>query len=142
MSFKSFYLSEVLGVKKYLCPESIFSVRHLKGGLPCNALAVVQGELSLKENQLLRKIMKSIDFSDFTLLELKDLSFLESFMESVESEKLARFVIFFGQELSYEKFKRVKRLKTYALNKLEGNTKEVQVRKKELWLELKKWKSN
>ncbi len=142
MSFKSFYLSEVLGVKKYLCPENIFSIRHFKGDLPCNVLAVTLGENSLKENQLLHKIMKSMDFSNFTLLELKNLNFLETFMDAVEDEGLANFVIFFGQKLCYDKFRQVKYLKTYSLEELEGNTTSIQVRKKELWVELKKWKSN
>ena len=139
MSFKSFYLSEVLGVKKYLCPKDVFDVRQVTGGLPCTMLVVVKGEVSLKENQLLHKIMQSIGYSEFTLLELKKVHFLESFMNSVEKEKLAHAVIFFGQELSYKKFKQVKCLNTYSLKELEGNNGDVQTRKKELWLNLKQW---
>ncbi|MGI9549243.1 MAG: hypothetical protein ACR2M7_04640 [Bdellovibrionales bacterium] len=137
MSFS--YVSEVLGVKKYLCPKNIWSLRHIKGNVPCDVLVLIQGEASLTQQELLKKILSSVQISSYTILELKDLNMLESAMRTIENNKWTRLAIGFGQDLSYAHFKHVTYLKTYFLKELEGAGPEIQSRKKQLWSELKKW---
>ena len=141
------YLSEVLGVKNYLCPESIYSLRSLKGGLPCRVLAVVFKELSLSQKALLKKIMASIEVFEFSLLEIKDQSVLKQLI--CFENRLADFILFFGgknwldseqKALAALSGQPVSFLRLYSLEELDGNAPEIINRKKQIWEQLKKWK--
>ena len=156
--FAMAYLSEVLGVKSYLCPESIHSLRSLEGGLPCRVLAVVFKALSSDQRVLLDKIMASIEIFEFSLLEVKNNAVLNQLLFS--EERLAGYVCCFGgkdlvkegllieqrgllvpsgQRQSVEE-KPTSFLQVSSLGELEGHSAEVMGKKKQLWKQLKKWK--
>lgn len=88
------YASEVLGIKSYLCPEKIYTLRSLRGGLPCRVLAVVFKTLPPSQISRLKKIMNSINVLEYSLLEIKDDSVLKELLSG--REKWADFIIFFG----------------------------------------------
>ena len=100
MNSFSYYLTETLGVKNYLCPKEIHSFRKLSGSLPCNMLVVTEGTLNTEALQLLKKIMKAIGVSDFSLMELQDLSSVSNIKHFLLSKKPARKVLIFSTKLS------------------------------------------
>ena len=152
------YLSEVLGVKSYLCPDPIHSLRSLDGGLPCRFLAVVFKALSSDQKVLLKKIMASIEVFELSVLEIKNNVVLNQLLFS--EERLADYVCFFGGKdlvkegllieqgglivLSRQKQSRkeqpVSFFQVSSLEELEGSSTEVMGKKKQLWEQLKKWK--
>ena len=157
--FAKAYLSEVLGIKNYLCPSSVQSFRVLKGGFPCRILIVIFKALSLSQQSLLKKIMASIDIFEFSVLEIKTNEVLNQLLSCEES--LADFVCFFGgkdlfkegflieqenllvssyQNKSQEK-KQISFLQVCSLEELEGNSPKIRNKKKQLWEQLKKWKN-
>lgn len=101
LSTSTVYLSEVLGIKNYLCPKSIHSLRSIRGGIPCRVLALVFKSLSPTQHSLLKKIMASIDVFEFSILEIKDQSILSQCLSS--EVPLANFIIFFGGEALVQK---------------------------------------
>lgn len=152
------YFSEVLGVKNYLCPESIYSLRSLEGGVPCRVLIVVFKALSSSQKLLLKKIMASLDIFEFSVLEVKDNEVLNQLLSC--KENLADFVCFFGgknllkegylikqkdlfissRQQNSSKQKPVSFLQVCSLDRLEGNSSEIRDKKKQVWEQLKKWK--
>lgn len=88
------YMSEVLGIKNYLCPESVYALRTLKGGLPCRVLAVVFKPLSPAQSIMLKKIMASIEVLEYSVLEIKNSQILNQLLYNMES--LTNGVCFFG----------------------------------------------
>lgn len=150
------YLVEVLGVKNYLCLPKIHSLRSLKGSLPCQVLVVVFSPLSSSQKQLLRKIMSSIDVFEFSLLEIREDSVLKLLL--LKKEELADFICFFGQNNMLEKElsagkgagpslrepegspKKVWMAGFDSLGELEGNSPEIQEKKKRIWNKLKEMK--
>ena len=152
------YFSEVLGVKSYLCPESIYSLRSLEGKLPCRALSVIFNPLSASQKMLLKKIMSSVNIFEFNVLEIKDNAILNQFLSS--KNRWADFVCLFGgtnllekglliqqeglfvsssQKQSFKK-KPVSFLQICSLEELDGNSPEIINRKKQVWRQLKEWK--
>ena len=156
-SGSTIYLSEVLGIKNYLCPTNIYSLRSIRGGLPCETLAVVFTTPLPAQEILLKKIMSSVGIFQFSLLETKNLSVLRELIFSANF--LAdRICLFGGGDLEKETLlskkgaglvspaqKRLKKqtafLQTCSLEDLEGNSPQIITRKKQLWQKLKKWKS-
>lgn len=156
-SFAKAYLSEVLGIKTYLCPEQIHSFRSVEGGLPCRVLIVVFKALSSSQRTLLKKIMASIDVFEFSVLEIKKDEVLNQLLS--REENLVDFVcIFGGKDLVKEALlieqegmflssvqknseanKPVSFLQVCSLEELEGSSVEVKNRKKKLWEQLKRW---
>ena len=142
------YFSEVLGVKKYLCPESVHSLRSLEGCLPCKVLTVVFKALSSSQKILLKKIMASIDVFEMSLLEVKDNAVLNQLLSC--EERLADFVFLFGgADLFKEGFlieqkglfvssyrknfveqEPVSFLQVCSLEELDGNSSEIRNKKK------------
>ena len=70
--FRLFYVSQVLGVKSYLCPRPLYKSRSLTGGLPHSVVAVVFRPLSLDQRVLLKKIFAAVEVFSFSLLEIKE----------------------------------------------------------------------
>ena len=156
--FAKAYLSEVLGIKTYLCPEAIHSFRSLEGGLPCRVLTVVFKALSPPQRILLKKIMASIDVFEFAVLEIKRDEVLNQLLSCEES--LADFICFFGGKDLVKEDLLIERegafisackknsvskppvsfLQVCSLEELEGDSIEVRNRKKQLWERLKNWK--
>ena len=137
-SFNSTYIQEVLGVKNYLCPEDIFHLRALKGRWPSEALVVTAEPLLEQEKELLKKIMHSSGLSNFAVLEIKDKSYLESFLKTLSSKSIAKYTIVFdGDKTTQHEFF----LQTYSLKKLIGSSQDINSKKRELWLKLKQWKN-
>jgi len=131
------YLREVLGVKNYICPPSLQKIRKLEGELPAKALVIVLESLNQKDKQLLKKILSSVDFESYSLLEVKDSSFLKDFL--LEGLNLASSVFLFG--LKKEEFLDQSLFQTpYSLKELNGS--HALQKKKDLWAELKVWKKN
>ncbi len=157
-SFKTSYLSEVLGIKNYLCPKPVYSLRALKGGLPCLILIVVFKPPSSSQKALLKKIMASIDVFEFSFLEIKDNKVLAQLLSCKES--LADSIIFFGGEEFVKKDLLTEQtplltsenqksplgqesssfLQLFSLEELDGNSPEIINRKKQVWTKLKQWK--
>ena len=151
------FLFEVLGVKNYLCPKNIYSFRSLKGGLPCQTLAVVFKTPLSHQEALLKKIMASIDIFQFSLLEIKNPAILKELFFSANS--LAERICFFGGEDMEKESLLIKKgdlfmssaqkrsrkpaffLQTQPLEELEGSSPQVIDRKKQLWQKLKTWKA-
>ena len=140
MNASSYYLTEVLGVKNYLCPQEIHSFRRLKGPLPCDILILMEGTPSAEAHQLLKKIMTAIGVSDFSLLEVRDLSRVSDIRHFLLSEKPAKKTLIFSSQLSslFEDSEAI--LTSCNLEDLlTGDT--AKKKKMELWARLKKWKS-
>ena len=152
------YFSEVLGIKHYLCPESIYNLRSLDGGLPCKVLSVVFQPLSYSQKRLLKKIMASVNIYDYTILEIKKTVILRELFSC--EEKLAKHIFFFGGEervkelpaiegKSFSDFSDKKELfkhkptsflQLFSLDKLDGNSLEIINNKKQVWTKLQEWK--
>lgn len=135
---KAVYLREVLGVKNYLCPPSIQKIRQLEGEWPTKILVITLELLSDPEKQLLKKILSSLGFHQYSLLQIKDLSYKKSFI--LESLELAKFVFVFGamsEELNSKKalFQTPCSLKELIAVGIQTNQK-----KKTLWEQLKNWR--
>lgn len=161
----SLYLTEVLGIKNYLCPKNTFSIRHIEGAWPCELLAVVCQPINPSEKDLLKKITHSIGFSSFTLLEIKNPSYLESFIETSKTQNIAKHIILFASEPTDGKQKVIKGnkqaiknarwqvgiktanlqptqnnfLQTYTLAEMTGSSPTINQKKKQLWGQLKQW---
>ena len=149
------YLSEVLGIKSYLCPKPIQALRIIKGAIPCRVLAVCFRALSPSQSALLEKIMAFVDRSGFSLLEIKSKRVLSLLLENPP----APLICFFGgpsglkesllnqskilpvSSLQKEIMKKsVFFIQTGSMEELEGPSITALQRKKQLWEELKKWK--
>ena len=52
---KVVYLREVLGVKNYLCPQSLQNIRQLEGEVPSKVLVILLEPPSESEKQLLKR---------------------------------------------------------------------------------------
>ena len=139
MSAFSYYLTETLGIKNYLCPQEIHSFRKLSGSLPCNMLVVTEGTLSTEALQLLKKIMKAIGVSDFSLMELQDLSPVSDIKRFLLEKKPAKRTLIFSTKLS-SLFADSDTILTSCSPKdlLTGST--ARNKKRELWNRLKQWK--
>ena len=144
---KRLYSFEVLGVKNYLCPQSIYSFRSLKGALPCEFLIVVFTELSPTRHSLLVKIMASIDILNFTILHIKNQQSFNHLLQ--EKEKWADFIFCFGTlDNSLAKSNKATSkpsgffLQLCALEELEGHSPQVKAKKIQVWNQLKKLKSH
>ena len=138
---RRFYCAEVLGAKSYLCPKPVYSLRSLKGPIPCSVLAVVFKALSSSQEDLLKKIMSAIDVLEYSFLEIKDERVLNQLFLS--QERLADFVVFFGgADLIQNKLPSppLSFFQACSLEELEGNSKEVINKKKQLWAKLINWK--
>ena len=135
--FRYHYLREVLGIERYLPLKRTLEQRVLKRHWPCEILVVSLNPLSLDEKSLLKKIMKSISVSDFSILELGNSSSASQLLEQALTKKLSRYIIIFDDGFSLES-KNV--LITHSLNKFIGESLEVKERKKKLWQELLKIK--
>lgn len=152
------YFSEVLGIKHYLCPESIHKLRSLEGGLPCKVLSVVFEPLSSSHKKLLKKIMASVNIYEYTILEIKKSVILQELFFS--KERLAEYIFFFvGESMLKElsviegksfldvsdkkelfKQKPISFLQLFSLDKLDGNSSEIINNKKKVWAKLQEWK--
>ena len=159
-SLQRMYLSEVLGVSHYLCPEDIYSLRSLKGPLPCSVLIVLFQTSSPSQKKLLKKIMRSINIFEYSLLEIKN----DAVLSLLFSKKWADFICFFGgKDLIKQGFlvkknnqlllanqnrieakskKSTSFLQVCALEELEGVGTEVNKNKHKTWTLLKQWRQN
>ena len=154
--FSARYLTEVLGVKSYICPSAVQALRHLKGGLPCRFLVVVFNNPSLSQKALLKKIMSSIEIFKYSLLEVKEEKVLDELFE--KADHFAQFICFFGgkdfvQEgwLIQSEGQLLSVLSenpscsffqsAYSLEELEENSLTAREKKQKLWSQLKLWKN-
>ena len=137
--FHNKYLREVLGIKRYIPLETILEQRVLRKRWPCEVLAVVFHPPSLEEKSLIKKIMKSISVSDFSILEVKNNEFILEQLEQALDQNLTSSIILFNEKMDC-KIKNV--LKTYSLDQFLGKSPEVQKKKQQLWTELQKIKEN
>ena len=139
MSAYSYYLTEALGIKKYLCPPEIYAFRKLSGPLPCDTLVLTEGRPDTKALQLLKKIMKAIETPDFSLMEISDLSRIPLIRHFLLSEKPAKKILIFSTKLSNLFVDSPSLLTCCNLEDLlTGSTAEN--KKRELWNRLKQWK--
>ena len=139
MNVFSYYLTEALGIKNYLCPVEIHAFRKLNGPLPCDTLVLTEGALDIKALQLLKKIMKSIEVSDFSLMEIKDLSRISPIKHFLLSERPAKKILIFSTKLSALFANSPSILTCCNLEELLTDP-EKETKKRELWSQLKKWK--
>jgi len=136
---KSVYLREVLGIKNYLCPPSIQKIRQMEGELPTKILVITLELLSDPEKQLLKKILSALGFHQYSLLQIKDLSYKKSFI--LESLELAKFVFVFGAMSEELNSKKVLFQTPCSLKELTTGGMQINQKKKILWEQLKTWKS-
>ena len=138
MSGFSYYLTEVLGVKNYLCPRDIYSCRRLSGPLSCDILVVTEGALNEESFQLIKKIMGAVQVSDFSLLEIKDISREREIRSFFLRKNTAGKTLVFGEKLSSLSPDSPSVLTSCHLkNLLEGpHAKE---NKRRLWSRLQEW---
>ena len=154
--FSARYLTEVLGVTSYICPDSIQSLRRLEGELPCHFLVVVFNSLSLSQKTLLKKIMSSIGVFKYSLLEIKEEKILNELFE--RADDFAQFICFFGAKDFVQEAYLIQKegqlfsalskdtncsffQTVYSLADLEENSSSVREKKQQLWDQLKLWKS-
>ncbi|MDE0091834.1 MAG: hypothetical protein OXN83_00945 [Oligoflexia bacterium] len=152
----SHYVTEVLGVKNYLCPSFIHALRHLEGGWPCHFLVVVFKKLNSSQKALLKKIMSSIGVFKYSVLEVEEERILDGLFEKTDC--LAQFIFFFGGKDFVQEGKLFRQegqlLSAFgdnigcsffqtasSLEELEDNSSTVKEKKQELWKQLKLWKS-
>lgn len=144
-AIKALYLKDVLGIKNYLCPELLWDTREIKGPWPCQALAVVLQKPNKEENQILKKIMISIQQENFSLLYIKQNQFLNSFLSWQEKQSLIPFVIFFdggdsfNEQSSLSSSNHSTFVRTYSLQDLLGDSPQVRKRKQQFWGVLQQW---
>ena len=154
------YGSEVLGLKQYLCPPSIYDLRFIKGGIPSPILIVVFHRLSPFQKQLLKRIMASIDVFSFSVLEIKTPAAVDLLFYC--REYFSKLVcIFGGKEFIKQGFlieqqkgvfvssvqknlaNKVSFLPFCDLKELEtGDSLLIKNRKQQIWQSLKKWKND
>ena len=132
-----YYLTEVLGVKNYLCPRETYITRKMTGSLPCDMLILTEGVLSKEAFQLLKKIMGAIEVSDFSLMEIKDLSRVSE-IKVFLSEKLAKRILIFSTKLSTQLTDSKTVLTSCNLEDLLSGPSSKD-KKLEFWKRLKKW---
>ena len=152
------YFAEVLGIKNYLCPESIYKLRSLEGPLPCHFLSVVFQTLPSSQKRLVKKIMASVSILEYSLLEIKNTDILRTFFSC--EEQLAEHIFFFGGEDMFKEFfslegesfsnlsdtkslfkeKPLSFLQLFSLEELDGNSPEIINKKKQIWTKLQKWR--
>ena len=141
MSVFSYYLTEVLGVKNYLCSRDIYSRRRLFGPLPCDILVVTEGALSEESFRLIKKIMEAVKAPDFSILEIKDISRPREIRTEAFRGNPARKILIFGENLS-SLFPKSPSVLTacHLKDLLEGpRAKE---NKRQLWSRLQRWTSS
>lgn len=151
------YWSEVLGLKQYLCPHSVYALRFIRGGAFSKVLTVVFSPLSLSQKQMLKKIMASVDIFSFSVLEIKTGAGLNQLM--FFKEHLADLVCIFGGEDLIEAghlieqyggrlvsptqktfVKKMWFLQFCSLEDLEeGSPLIIKQRKRQIWQKLKNW---
>ena len=154
--FSARYLTEVLGIKSYVCPADIRALRHLEGGLPCRCLVVVFNSFNSSQKALLKKIMSSIEIFKYSVLAVKEEKILEELFE--KADQLAQFICFFGGKDFVQEGKLIRsegRLisalnersscsffqTACSLEELEGHSVSVRDKKQQLWNQLKIWKN-
>lgn len=139
MSAYSYYLTEALGIKNYLCPPEIHAFRKLSGPLPCDTLVLMEGTPDTKALQLLKKIMKAIETPDFSLMEIGDLSRTSLIRHFLLSEKPAKKTLIFSTKLSTLFADSPSILTSCNLEDLLTDPT-AENKKRELWSRLKQWK--
>ena len=132
--FKSFYAREVLGIKSYICPPSVHKLRQIEGPWGAFVLAVSLETLLPSQKELLKKIMASIGFFEYSLLQIKE----KKLLEKLSSVLPAEFVLVFGSK--NRSYKSALFQTPYGLKELEGSSLEVREKKQKLWQDLKQWK--
>jgi len=111
-------------------------MRQLEGELPAKALVILLESPNDIERQLLKKILYSIGFDKYSLLQVKDSSYVKDFI--LEGLELAQSVFLFGHK--EEALPSTKKLfqSSYSLKELNSSDQ----KKKDLWLKLKNWLEN
>ena len=137
---KVVYLREVLGVKNYLCPQSLQNIRQVEGEVPAKVLVVLLEPPSDSEKQLLKKILSSMEFHNYSLLQVKDLSHIKNFI--LAGLKLAKFVFLFGLDEGELNSRKALFQTSYILKELNGKDSSAIQKKQKLWKQLKVWKEN
>ena len=137
---KVVYLRDVLGVKNYLCPQSLQNIRQLEGEVPAKVLVVLLEPPSDSEKQLLKKILSSMELHNYSLLQVKDPSHIRNFI--LAGLELAKFVFLFGLEVENLDSKKALFQTPYILKELIGKDSDTIQKKKKLWEQLKVWKEN
>ncbi|MCY4513115.1 MAG: hypothetical protein OXB86_05450 [Bdellovibrionales bacterium] len=138
MNVFPYYLTEVLGVKNYLCPRETYATRKLIGSWPCDTLVLTEGAPPKEALQLLKKIMGAIEVSDFSLMEIKDLSCFSEIKDFL-LEKQVKKVLIFSTKLSTQFTDSKTVLTSCNLEELLTGPSSKD-KKLELWNRLKKWK--
>lgn len=134
---KTRYLREVLGVKNYLCSPSVQKIRSLEGEIPAKVLVISLETLNPEEKQLLQNILSALSLPDYSLLQVKEPSYQNSFIS--EALQMASFVLVFNSK--EELFCQKKLFQTaYSLKELNEKNSQAQEKKKKLWEELQVWK--
>ena len=133
------YLREVLGIKNYLCPSSVQKIRILEGEIPAKILVIVSEVLNDSDKQLLKKILSSVNFHEYSLLQLIDSSYQKTFV--LESLELAQLILVFGVKEEMEKQKNLFQT-SYSLKELNKKETSTIEKKKQLWGELLLWEKN
>lgn len=139
---ENIYAREVLGIKNYLCPNSIYDSRRFTGMFPAKVLVIALKELSPSQKLLLKKIMHSINIDEYSLLEIKKSDILAGLFSKLDS--LAKKVLLFaGKDFFQDSSQKNPSVfqSPYSLQELEETSQQVQ-KKQQLWNELKNWKNN
>ncbi len=151
----AFYLSEVLGIRRYLRPPELTALRLVRGPLPCRMLAVAAGGFSHSppessaesQRALLKKIMRAVGFEDFSVLELKRREDLPAFFGRLRPGSPADFVCAFGGRLAGGMAEGLKARSSFcfhtsfSLGDLDGGSSEAADRKRQLWAALQAWQN-
>lgn len=138
MNVFPYYLTEVLGVTNYLCPRETHTTRKLTGPWPCDILILTEGTPPKEALNLLKKIMGAIEVSDFSLMEIKDLSRVSE-IKGFLLEKSAKKILIFSTKLSTQFTDSKTVLTSCNLEELLTGPSSKD-KKLELWRRLKKWK--
>ena len=133
-------MREVLGVKNYICPQSLQQIRQLEGELPTPVLVIVLEVLTEAEKKLLQKILSSMNFHQYSLLQIKEPAYTTQFI--LEGLELANVVFVFGGEEITLSSKNTLFQTSYSLKELNRQDNETSQKKKNLWEQLKVWKDN
>ena len=136
---QSHYVREVLGVSDYLVSPETSALRRFRGSLPCKILIVVRETLADNGLKLLKKMMKALQVSSFSILEIKGDVTKESLKQFFDEEKPASQFLIFHPEWK-EFFKAPNVIVTEPLPVFLEVTQDCVRKKQELWSELKKWK--
>ena len=128
-----YYLRQVLGIESYMIPKNLHEFRSFHGEFPCKTLVVVK-QLHPNTHELLKKIMKSIKITEFSILEFKASDKQAHLQNFLKEQRIPQVFIFCSEFQGIDSSTCL--FKGEDLTKFIGTGSDVLKKKQELWKQL------